>query len=118
LLLQTFKCDHSARELLSSSLRMNEMANDGYLFFDESNGVLRKSPHRIDREETIAMQRTMNQTGFKFAMDKPLPEQHQGSLTGKLFHYRHQDLKVGQAIKVLESLLGSVETQMMSQPVF
>lgn len=64
------------------------------------------------------MQRTMNQSGFKFAMDKPLPEQHQGSLTGKLFHYRHQDLKVGQAIKVLESLLGSVETQMMSQPVF
>lgn len=76
LLLQSFKCDHSARELLQGSLRASEMPNDGYLFFDETKsaaGHKTASPLRNDRDQ---LQKSMYQNGFKFAVDRPIIENY------------------------------------------
>ena len=79
------------------------MANDGYLFRDQSHPKKSGSPQRtaaaavVDHDvpnESFLLTEALNRTGFKFAMtsEKPLSEHYHGSLYGKSFHYRNQDL--------------------------
>ena len=103
---QAFKSDNEQRELLNQGLKINDITNEGYLFFDSTTASRPKTPSNP------------TDSGIRFLHpDKPVADSYHGSLYLKELRYRNQDLPYPKAVTLMENMLASLEENIVQEPI-
>ncbi|CDW85925.1 UNKNOWN [Stylonychia lemnae] len=132
--------DNQDRETLSMSLRLGEIANDGYLMVDQvkqsknngirissqSNNFNMTSPITIGKKDFIneninSQVMPQIQSIDKIARmtpDIPIAENYQGSLHMKSTSYRKNELSRIQVFKIQQSFIERLENLILNQQIF